>query len=55
MQILKIGSKEKKIIEYLEQNKNNIIYPVDIADFYNWDAWETFIRTQKMKKKGLIV
>ena len=48
------GKKEKIILDFLKKNKNKKVYPVDIANYYNWDAWETFQRTQRMKEKGLI-
>ena len=50
-----MNKKEKLIIEYMENHKNEINYPSDIADFYDWDAWKTFQLTEKMKEKGLIV
>ena len=46
-----LDDKENKIIEYLKNNKNKQVYPVDIADFY---TWESFQLIQKMKVEGLI-
>ncbi len=47
-------NKEKIILDFLKKNKDKTIYPIDIANHYNWDAWETFQLTQKMKEKGSI-
>lgn len=53
-QDLSILEKEKLIVEFLEKNKKKVVYPNDIAIYYNWDWFETFKICEKMIKKQLI-
>ena len=47
--------KEKLILEFLEKNKNKVVYPNDIAIYYNWDWFETFKICEKMMAKKQLI
>ena len=51
---LKDSELRELIVEYLGKHKEEVVYPVDIANHYKLNGWKTFQETQKMKQEGLI-
>ena len=45
---------EDLINEYIKSNKQPI-FPSDIANYYGWDFYETFLFIEEMIKKGKLV
>ena len=42
------------IVHYLQDHKDDIVYPSDIADFYGLSRREVFLMCEEMKKEGLL-
>ena len=45
---------EDLIEEYIKSH-NQPIFPSDIAEYYGWDFYETFLFTEEMIKKGKLI
>lgn len=46
---------EKKILKYLKKNKNQEVFPSDIAFKYNLDARKVFEISEILRKDGKII